>query len=86
MSQPAACAGDAGVASESARNRARAFGLLLVVTLSRSKGATSTPKSGHEREVPIAEPLQALLQSAGPKEARELIAKTNGFLTRLGLA
>jgi integrase len=38
---------------------------LLVVRLSRSEGVTSTPKSGHEREIPIAEPLWALLQGGG---------------------
>jgi site-specific recombinase XerD len=36
-----------------------------VVRRSRSKGETSTPKSGHEREIPIAAPLLALLESGG---------------------
>jgi len=44
--------------------------MLLVVRFSTSKGSTSTPKSGHEREVPIAEPLLALLKEAGPKQGR----------------
>jgi integrase len=51
--------------------------LVLVVRLSRSKGQTSTPKSGHEREVPLARPLLVLLQEAGPKAARELVARTS---------
>lgn len=51
--------------------------LVLVVRLSRSKGQTSTPKSGHEREVPIAEALAVLFKAAGPKAPRELVAKTS---------
>ena len=51
--------------------------VVLVVRLSRSKGETSTPKSGHEREVPLAEPLRVLLEVAEPKVPRELVAKTS---------
>ena len=51
--------------------------LVLVVRLSRSKGRTSTPKSGHEREVPIAGVLAALLKVATSKTPRELVAKTS---------
>jgi integrase len=50
---------------------------VLVVRLSRSKGQTSTPKSGHEREVPIAEALAALLNAQGRKAPRELVAVTS---------
>jgi hypothetical protein len=39
---------------------------------SRSKGVTSTPKSGHEREVPIAEPLLVLLEEAGRRAPHAL--------------
>jgi integrase len=53
-------------------------GRLLVVRLSRSKGTTSTPKSGHEREVPLAQPLLVLLrQAAEPKTTRDLVAQTS---------
>ncbi len=50
---------------------------LIVIRLSTSKGKTSTPKSGHEREVPIAAPLLALLQDVGPKEGSSLVAMTS---------
>lgn len=49
---------------------------LLVVRDSQSKGETSTPKSGHEREVPIAEPLLVVIEAVGPKAGRELVATT----------
>jgi integrase len=50
---------------------------LLVVRLSRSKGQTSTPKSGHEREVPLAQPLLVLLRQADEaRTARDLVAQT----------
>ncbi|MDI1450145.1 site-specific integrase [Polyangium sp. 6x1] len=39
---------------------------VIIVRHSTCKGVTSTPKSGHEREVPIAEPLLDLLHEAGP--------------------
>jgi integrase len=53
-------------------------GMLLVVRLSRSKGEISTPKSGHEREVPIAEPLLVLLRKAAkPKASHALVARTS---------
>jgi site-specific recombinase XerD len=38
---------------------------VLVVRLSRSRGETSTPKSGHEREIPICAPLYKLLEGGG---------------------
>jgi integrase len=38
---------------------------VLVVRLSHSKGETSTPKSGHEREIPLAAPLLVLLEGGG---------------------
>jgi integrase len=38
---------------------------VLVVGLATSRGVTSTPKSGHEREIPLAEPLFLLLQGGG---------------------
>jgi integrase len=46
---------------------------LIIVRQSCCKGATSTPKSGHEREIPISELLVPLLGDAkGPKS---LVAK-----------
>jgi integrase len=51
--------------------------LVLVVRLSRSKGQTSTPKSGHEREVPISEALAAFLKAEATKAPRELVAKNS---------
>lgn len=47
-----------------------------MVRHSTSKGITSTPKSGHEREVPIAEPLLVLLGEAGPRARQELVSTT----------
>lgn len=38
---------------------------VLVVRRSQSRGETSTPKSGNEREIPLAEPLWELLKSGG---------------------
>lgn len=38
---------------------------VLVVRLSTSKGETATPKSGHEREIPLAGPLFQLLKEGG---------------------
>lgn len=49
---------------------------LLIVRHSTSKGVTSTPKSGHEREVPIAEPLLVLLREAGPDAPQALVSTT----------
>ncbi|UQA57411.1 tyrosine-type recombinase/integrase [Polyangium aurulentum] len=49
---------------------------LIIVRHSTSKGVTSTPKSGHEREVPIAEPLLVLLAEAGPRSPHALVATT----------
>lgn len=49
---------------------------LLVIRHSRSKGVTSTPKSGHEREVPIAEPLLVLLEEAGRQAPHALVSTT----------
>ena len=46
---------------------------LLVVRRSHSKGVTSTPKSGHEREIPLAAPLLELLRSGGTG----LVARTS---------
>ena len=46
----------------------------LVVRLSRSKGELSTPKSGHERVVPLAPPLLAVLQ--GVKKKAGLVSTT----------
>ncbi|WP_437819403.1 tyrosine-type recombinase/integrase [Sorangium sp. So ce1078] len=40
---------------------------ILVVRLSRSKGELSTPKSGHERVVPLAPQLLAVLQAVEKK-------------------
>lgn len=49
---------------------------LLVVRHSRSKGVTSTPKSGHEREVPIAAPLREVLQHARRATPKGLVCVT----------
>jgi integrase len=49
---------------------------LITVRHSTSKGFTSTPKSGHEREVPIAEPLLDLLREAGRLASNALVATT----------
>jgi integrase len=46
---------------------------VLVVRLALSRGVTSTPKSGHEREIPLAEPLFLLLQGGG----KGLVARTS---------
>ncbi len=46
---------------------------VLVVRLATSRGVTSTPKSGHEREIPLAEPLLLLLQDGG----KGFVAKTS---------
>ena len=54
---------------------------LLVVRFSHSKGETSTPKSGHEREVPLAPQLLAELQAARrcqtQAQARQLVSTTS---------
>jgi integrase len=50
---------------------------ILVVRLSQSKGETSTPKSGHEREVPLAPQLLAILESIQPRISKDLVAKTS---------
>ncbi|WP_437785346.1 tyrosine-type recombinase/integrase [Sorangium sp. So ce1097] len=47
---------------------------ILVVRLSRSKGELSTPKSGHERVVPLAPQLLAVLQ--GVKKKAGLVSTT----------
>lgn len=47
---------------------------ILVVRFSKSKGETSTPKSGHERMIPLAAPLKALLAST--KKTSKLVALT----------
>lgn len=47
---------------------------IIVVRYSHSKGETSTPKSGHEREIPIAAQLRGILEAA-PK--RGLVATTD---------
>jgi len=49
---------------------------LIIVRHSTSKGVTSTPKSGHEREVPIAEPLLDLLRAAGSLAPKALVSTT----------
>lgn len=49
----------------------------LVVRRSTSKGETAPPKSGHEREVPLADQLVALLQAVGPRKGHALVAITS---------
>lgn len=48
----------------------------LVVRRAITKGQVVTPKSGHERLVPIAEPLHALLSAAEPGEPGVAVART----------
>ena len=48
---------------------------IIVVRVSHSHGAISTPKSGHEREIPIAASLRPLLGAARKKN--ELVATTS---------
>lgn len=48
----------------------------LVIRRSRSKGETSTPKSGHDREIPIAAQLRKVLEEAGPRGPNDLVAVT----------
>lgn len=50
---------------------------LLVVRLSCTKGETTTPKSGHERQVPLARQLAEMLRAARPQSARGLVATTS---------
>lgn len=45
---------------------------VIIVRRSTSRGETSTPKSGHEREIPIAAPLREILLDAGHR--RGLVA------------
>jgi integrase len=49
---------------------------VLVVRFSESKGETSTPKSGHERVVPLASQLLTLLRYARPPHGRGLVSTT----------
>ena len=52
---------------------------MLVVRFSHTKGETTTPKSGHEREIPLAPRLAALLREARPEHRRGLVSTaTNG--------
>jgi len=54
-------------------------GGVLVVRFSQTKGETTTPKSGHEREIPLAPRLAALLREARPEHRRGLVSTaTNG--------
>jgi hypothetical protein len=48
---------------------------IIVVRVSHSHGAISAPKSGYEREIPIAAPLKALL--GPPKKKNDLVATTS---------
>jgi len=50
---------------------------VLVVRFSHSKGETSTPKSGHERPIPIAPQLMELLRAARPAQRRGLVSTTS---------
>ncbi|HSN97763.1 MAG TPA: tyrosine-type recombinase/integrase [Candidatus Nanopelagicales bacterium] len=49
---------------------------VLVVRFAQTKGETSTPKSGHEREVPLAPQLVALLQAIPSNRRHGLVATT----------
>lgn len=49
---------------------------LLVVRLARTQGVTSTPKSGHEREIPLSTDLLAMLREAGPGAPHAVVART----------
>jgi len=49
---------------------------VLRVRFSQTKGEVSTPKSGHEREIPLAPQLAALLAAARPAHRRGLVATT----------
>lgn len=46
----------------------------IVVRRSRSRGIESTPKSGHERAIPIAPQLLGLLQEVGTRASHSLVA------------
>jgi len=47
---------------------------VLVVRFSQTKGETTTPKSGHEREIPLAPRLTVLLRTARPEHRRGLVS------------
>src|SRR5262249_53544689 len=49
---------------------------MIIVRQATSKGETSTPKSGHEREIPIADKLLELLREAGPRRPHDLVSVT----------
>lgn len=50
---------------------------VLRVRFSQSKGELSTPKSGHEREIPLAPQLATLLEAARPSHRRGSVAPTS---------
>ena len=56
-----------------AGERSRTAGV-LVVRFSQTKGETTTPKSGHEREIPLDPRLAALLRAARPEQRRGLVS------------
>jgi integrase len=71
--------GQDGVEAELNGVRARKLGRLWRVSLSSAWSETipSTPKSGHERSIPIAPQLLELLRKAGSKAKHELVAKNS---------